>query len=264
MNRIPNPVIAALSYVIPESLTHAGIDALFLDADAPGDPPDGNKQLKVQTWLRRTNKQAEDPLAVLGTIVEALVEVDTGNEYVAKRVGRVKEALEKAGLRYIPGGRFARGASLPALSLPEMIRKRDLTAVDNEFHRSLENLERSPREAVSAACNILESVCKCLIEDKDLTMPSKKDLQSVWKVVRTELGFDPGVLEDQDLQKILSGIISTVDGIGSLRTHASSAHGAGRKRYRLEPRHARLAASAAHTVAMFILESWDKRESNAR
>ncbi len=50
-----------------------------------------------------------------------------------------------------------------------------------------------------------------------------------------------------------------VDGIGALRTHASSAHGAGKKQYKLEPRHARLAIHSAHTVTLFILESWARR-----
>ena len=51
------------------------------------------------------------------------------------------------------------------------------------------------------------------------------------------------------------------EGIGALRTHASSAHGAGKKIYNLQPRHARLAIHAAHTVALFILESWLKRRT---
>jgi hypothetical protein len=50
-----------------------------------------------------------------------------------------------------------------------------------------------------------------------------------------------------------------VDGIGALRTHASSAHSEGRKGYKLEARHARLAVNAAHSVATFVLETWDKR-----
>jgi Abortive infection C-terminus len=67
--------------------------------------------------------------------------------------------------------------------------------------------------------------------------------------------------EDQDLQTILTGMISIVDGIGSLRTHASSAHGAGRKPYKLEPRRARLAIHSSHTVVLFVLESWQKKQA---
>ena len=91
-------------------------------------------------------------------------------------------------------------------------------------------------------------------------MPAKQDLKPVWTIVRKHLGFDPSVVEDQDLQTILTGLFAVVDGIGALRTHASSAHGAGKKSYKLEPRHARLAIHAAHTVVLYVIESWDKRK----
>lgn len=86
-------------------------------------------------------------------------------------------------------------------------------------------------------------------------------MKAVWTVVRKHLGFDPALLEDDDLKMILSSLIGVVEGIGALRTHASSAHGAGRKAYKLEPRHARLAIHSAHTVALFVLESWKKRKA---
>lgn len=261
--RIPAPVISALSDIIPDSQTHAGIDALFMNADAPGDPPDRNKQIKVQEWLRRTNKLVEDPLRVLGLIVESYIELDEENEYNRPRKQKIEAVLQRCGLRYVAGGHISTGAALPSLSLAEIIKKRDLAAVEAEFHRALENLETRPRDAVSAACNILESVCKCFIEDSGLTMPRRQDLKSVWGVVRKQLGFEPGVLEDADLKKIVSGMLNSVDGIGSLRTHASSAHGQGPKSYRLQPRHARLAVNAAHTVSMFVLESWAKASNDS-
>src|SRR5688572_32108998 len=55
-----------------------------------------------------------------------------------------------------------------------------------------DTVESKPRDAVSAACNILEAVCKTYIEDEKLTMPAKQDLQGVWTIVRKHLGFDPG------------------------------------------------------------------------
>src|SRR5690606_20481291 len=104
-----------------------------------------------------------------------------------------------------------------------------------------------PRNALSAACNILESVFKVYIESEGLDMPLKKDVKSTWAVVRKHLNFDPKQVEDRDLQEILSGMASIVGGVGALRTHASTAHGQGNVRYRVEPRHARLAVHAAHT-----------------
>ncbi len=91
-------------------------------------------------------------------------------------------------------------------------------------------------------------------------MPKKQNLKSLWAVVRGNLNFDPSQIEDRDLIEILSGLAGIISGIGALRTHASSAHGRGRKLYKVEPRHARLAVHSAHTVALFVLESWERKK----
>lgn len=184
---------------------------------------------------------------------------DHGDEYILERKRKIDTALSRAGLTYYTGGVVSGAVGSPSKSLDEMIRERDIESVGFEFDRALRNIESSPREAVSAACNLLEAVCKIYIEDEGLELPSKLDLQPVWTIVRKDLGIDTSRVEDRDLKEILSGLIATVNGIGALRTHASSAHGEGRKHYNLEPRHARLAVHGAHTVAVFILESWDKR-----
>ena len=97
-----------------------------------------------------------------------------------------------------------------------------------------------------------------MIEDEGLEYPNKQDLRNLWKVVAAHLKFDPSSVEDDDLRRVLGGMASIVDGIGSLRTHASAAHGRGRKAYKLQPRHARLAVHAAHTLAAFTIETWKK------
>jgi hypothetical protein len=102
----------------------------------------------------------------------------------------------------------------------------------------------------------LESICKVYIEENQLNMPNKKDLKNLFDVVRKSLNINREAVEDEDLKRIISGIISVVDGIASLRTHSSSAHGAGSKQYNLRPRHARLAIHSAHTIGLYILESW--------
>lgn len=46
---------------------------------------------------------------------------------------------------------------------------------------------------------------------------------------------------------------AVVEEIDFLRTHVNSAHGAGKKQYKLELRYARLAIHASDTAALFIL-----------
>lgn len=267
--QIPGAVLSVCADVISEIETHASLDSLFIYAGASGEPPPGSKHVKALAWLRNTNKDpAAEPLRVLGKIIEPIMEgfFDATNEWHQNKIKakeRLSKTLAESGLRYVSGGIVTAGLGSPTRALSDFIRHRDYAAIDREFERALENVEADPREAISAASNILESVCKVLIEDERLEPPSKLDLQGVWGVVRKHLGFDPSTLQDKDLQQILTGVISVVHGIGSLRTHASSAHGAGRTTYRVEPRHARLAIHSAHTVALFILESWQRKRGGA-
>lgn len=272
---IPAPVIAVLSDNLSVLETHASLDNLFLYADAPGEPPEGSKAVKVQAWLTRINKESDEPLKVLGKLIETYMELPKQEEdevvlwgtNVTNHKKEFKDKLEsilaQCNLTYINGGIVSDGSSAPSRSLSDLIKGRDIPSIEAEFTRALANVNSEPRESVSAACNILESIFKVYIADEQLAQPQKQDLQNVWKVVRGDLGFDPKLVQDDDLKRVLSGILSIVDGIGAFRTHASSAHGEGRVMYKLKPRHARLAIHSAHTIAMFVLETWDEKRKSA-
>jgi hypothetical protein len=51
-----------------------------------------------------------------------------------------------------------------------------------------------------------------------------------------------------------------INGINAFRTHANSAHGAGRMMYNIKPRCARLTIHSTHTLKLFVLETWDERK----
>jgi hypothetical protein len=266
--KIPASVLAICARMAASRETHASLDNLFLTAGASGDPPDGSKQTKAMAWLRTTNADEQaNPLKVLGMIIEGYMDEPLGvshpfyKEWTADAAA-MRAALAQHKLQYATGGRILGSLGSPARSLEEHIRDRDFEAVNAEFDRALQSIDSNPREAVSAASNILEAACKTIIEDEQFDMPAKQDLKSVWNVVRKNFGFDPATVSDQDLQRILTGLLSIIEGIGALRTHASTAHAQGRKPYKLEPRHARLAVHAAHTAALFVLETWEKRKKD--
>lgn len=270
---IPAPVISVLSEGLPNVETHASLDNLFLYADAPGEPPEGSKPVKVQAWLRRINKESDNPLEILGKLIETHMELPEedeeedlffgNNNLTTKKLFKKKliSILERCNLSYMQGGFISDGSSSPSKSLSELIKNRDIPSIEIEFNRALQNVNSEPREAVSAACNILESIFKVYITDENIAPPKKQDLQNVWKVVKNDLGLDPSLVEDNDLKRILSGIFSIINGIGAFRTHASSAHGQGRKIYIIKPRHARLAIYSDHTLALFVLETWDEKKT---
>jgi hypothetical protein len=211
---------------------------------------------------------AADATALLGGVLEEFMEVDAPYErfqgHQAKGRQRILDTLARYGLTYQRGGRvFGANAATPTRSLETLLRSRDIPALDLEVRRALENVERDPAATLTAASSLLESLFKVFIEDEGLPLPADKSVLPLWKVVKEALGLDPKLLEDDDLKKVLQGLASIVDGIACTRTHAGSAHGRGRQRYIAQPRHARLVAHAAHTLALFVLETWDAKKKNA-
>ncbi|GAA4813388.1 hypothetical protein GCM10011365_25930 [Marinicella pacifica] len=177
---IPAPVIAVLAEHLPSIETHASLDNLFFHADAPGNPPEGSKTLKIQSWLRKINRDAEAPLKILGKLIECYMEIPKQDEEDKSLFGysmpnprkelkiKLQSILNRCNLCYIDGGIVSDGSSATSKSLAELIKSRDIPSIESEFNRSLENVNSEPREAVSAACNILESIfkvvdssCKC-------------------------------------------------------------------------------------------------------
>lgn len=268
MNKdIPSPLIAMVSEILKERYTHAGLDNLFLYADAPGDAPDGAKLSKCKDWLLRCNKdESVNAIAVLGKLLEDYMEREFTDFDDKQAITNDREAitkqLAKYGLSYHTGG-FVRdsSSSAPSRSLEAVLRDRDMVAVDEEFNRAIRNIDTDPPASLTAACAIIEAFCKTYIDAHDhLEMPSKETIKPLWNVVSKDLGFNPEHIQDQDLLRILSGLNSIVDGLGALRTHAGSAHGRGLTRYKLKPRHVRLAVNAAHTLVTFALETWTEKE----
>lgn len=264
MSKIPLNLIAVLSEMLSEQESHATLDNLFLYAEINSEIPDVSKPAKVQQVLINVNKANPEPLKVLGKILEKYLDggilYPRDKDRFDNQLDIIKKILSDNSLLYIKGGIISGSLSTPTKSLENVIKGLEIPALDQEFMRALTHVDTSPREAVSAASNILESICKVYISENQLIMPSKKDLKNLFDVVRKSLNIQRDSVEDEDLLRIISGIISVVDGIASLRTHASSAHGAGVKQYNLKPRHARLAIHAAHTIGLYILESWKESQ----
>ena len=257
--QLPIPVCSIVGDVLGSSIYHhRTLESLFYEAGAQGEVPEGNCVTKCQTWLKRMHTEVDDPISVLGKLIEEFMEVEIGR-YHNQQFGqtKIKEVLGRFGLSYHKGGIILGSERAVATkSLQQLLQEKDLPAVNQEFDRCMENIETDPPAAITAACSILESLCKVYIEDNDLEMPSKQSITPLWKVVSKDLGFDPSAVGDGGVKKILSGLISAIDGIGSLRTHTGSAHGHVRKSYRIQARHARLAIHASHTLVVFVLETW--------
>ena len=258
LNKIPNPLIAEVASALASHLgSHSKIDSLFARCRAPGEVQTGNMVDKMSAWLRVANEDSSlDTFVVRGCRLEDFMERPTlMSDWLTQRE-RVRRSLITYGLSYDQGGRIVGSSTgVPSRSVEAMIRERHLPGLEIEFTRALRSVGTDPAAAITAACSIVESLCRIYIEAHGLPAPRDQTLGSLWNVVRQHLGLGPSGRVADDLRKILGGLSTVTDGIGALRTHAGSAHGRGNQTTTLEPRHARLAVHAAHTVVTFVLET---------
>ncbi|GAA6187920.1 abortive infection family protein [Litorivita sp. NS0012-18] len=139
-----------------------------------------------------------------------------------------------------------------------------LDTVESEFSRAFDNIENDPEAAVTAACSMLESVFKSIIKARGLDLPKSMEIKALYRVAREPLGLSPdiGIKDTQieaDVRDILSALGNAIKGIGALRTHAGTAHGRERGFRRLDPRIARLSVNSASSIALFMVETWEKK-----
>src|SRR4051794_19305630 len=76
MPLIPPAIIGTAAPILAEAYSHAELNALFLSADFPGDQPEGNKNHKCVSWLRRANAEVPDPLRAFGRLVAEFMDTD--------------------------------------------------------------------------------------------------------------------------------------------------------------------------------------------
>jgi hypothetical protein len=139
----------------------------------------------------------------------------------------------------------------------------DFDTVTRDLDRALASADSDPEDAVTSACSIVESVCRSILIELGQPLPSKKDIQGLYQAVRDPLGLAPdkdGVSDAiaTDVRTILGGLNTVVNGIGALRTHGGDAHGRERGYRRIDTRIARLAIHSASSVALFLIETWQK------
>lgn len=269
--KIPVSTIGVLSKVLPEWWSHAEINSAFLYSGASESVPEGNKNVKVQNWLRSINLESPSPLVVLGKILGEFMERevsrnntfwmnDAPSEIEIKLEAdkqKIRDTLSQDSLAYARGGTIVKAGSTSTLSLAESVKKHGLVTVEIEINRALAQIEQDPHAAAQYAGNVLEAAIKAYLDSKKVAYGQGDALAELWKSAADTMGLKPKDWDDKDLKMIGSGLNSIVSGIMHLRNKKSAAHGKSEEQskvYVLKPRHARLAIHSAHTIAAYIIE----------
>lgn len=136
-------------------------------------------------------------------------------------------------------------------------------SVQADWRKALERRTRDPEGAVTAARALLESVCKTILDDANVTYTPKDDLPALYRKVAKLLRLAPSDYSEEQFKRILGGCTSVVEGLGSVRNVAGDAHGRGRASYRPAGRHAALAVNLAGSMALFLMQTEEARFAEA-
>ena len=149
------------------------------------------------------------------------------------------------------------------VALAKKLNPLDYDSVSADFGKALSLAETDPSEASKHSCSLVESVCKCILDEMKQTYPPNEDITHLWKAVAKTLNIYPDRTDiEPDIKMILSGLCSVVSGIGAIRTH-NGAHGRGKNVKRIDSRIARLSIHAASTATLFLIETWQKHQGKS-
>ncbi|MEW5871962.1 MAG: abortive infection family protein [Chloroflexota bacterium] len=132
-----------------------------------------------------------------------------------------------------------------------------------DWERMIPAIEEDPEDAITSARALVESTCKSILDEMKIKYENGWDLPRLYKIAADALQLSPSGYQEQTFKQILGGCSSIVQSLAEIRNLFGDAHGKGKTHYRASPRHARLAVNAAGTVAIFLLETLEYRNSLA-
>ena len=130
-----------------------------------------------------------------------------------------------------------------------------------------DSVESDPALAIGTAKELVETVCKTILEERGKTIEGSPDIPSLTKALLKELKLVPDGIHEAakgaDLIKAVLRSLGTLgNDLGQLRGLYGTGHGKTAKTQGLKPRHARLAVGAAATLVTFLFEThrdtWDE------
>ena len=146
--------------------------------------------------------------------------------------------------------------------IAETLEAFDPETVHAQWQKALDRRTDDPDGAITAARTLLETTCKHILDDAQVTYPEDADLPRLWALCADTLNLAPHQHQEQVFKAILGNCQSVVNNIAAIRNRVGDAHGQGRKAVKPKPRHAELAVNLAGTMASFLISTSKERSQS--
>lgn len=133
-----------------------------------------------------------------------------------------------------------------------------------QIQRMKDSVETDPALAIGTAKELVETVCKTILEERGKPPAAGADIPTLTKSVCRELKLVPeGIHDASKGADLIKGVLRSLGTIGNdlaqLRGLYGTGHGKAAQAKGLQPRHAKLAVGAAATLVVFLVETHRER-----
>ena len=190
---------------------------------------------------------------VLASLIEHHVTEDKRNQELRRNCSEIVARLQASG-----------GPELD--HLVDIAPVPDMTQLRAQIERIRQAVSNDPSLAIGSAKELVETVCKTLLNEMSVESPAKPDVPALVRTTARALRLLPEDVPEasrgRDIsRRILQNLASIGSGLAELRNLYGTGHGKSGRTRGLSPRHARLAVGAMATLAIFLFETYEARRT---
>jgi abortive infection Abi-like protein len=239
-------------------------DSKFVSTDS------GQRRGLVQQYYASLDfSKWEDVRKFLAVYADAMVSLQNhiggyNAESAQSTFARLNDYIRRDGFDFRDGHLAAVGTLPAAAKLKEDAMRVDAPYLLQQIERIENQIETDPRLAIGTSKELVETVCKTILTDRGVAFDRKWELSDLVKCTRGELNLVPEDVPDSakaadTIRRLLGNLGSITQSLAELRNAYGTGHGHDGRAKGLSPRHARLAAGAACTLAKFLFETHQHR-----
>jgi hypothetical protein len=192
--------------------------------------------------------------------------VDQLNELLAPDGWMLKPHKQMSGRPVYAPARMGAGAGTGVVFAHEAAARLDSTHISQQLTRMEGAVDTDPELAIGTAKEFVESICKTILDERNIDYDKKDDLPALVKKTTKALNLTADDISEtakaaDTIKKMLSNLGTIVQGSAELRNAYGTGHGKSKSQATsaLTPRHARLAVGAAATLGVFLFETHEAR-----
>ena len=198
-----------------------------------------------------------EPILDYRTFHDVVEEAKINRAMREKNDFRYSVGMEKAGRQFD----FLNQPLTPSDATASAILSRiDAEHVRDAWQKALDRRGVDPEGAITVARSLLETVCKFILDEEQVTYSDTIDLPGLYQLTANKLRLAPSQHTEQIFKRVLGSCQNVVESLGTLRNKLSDSHGKGKQAVKPAARHAELAVNLAGTMATFLVATWEARK----